>query len=114
MGNNIFGIHRHHIVFKSHGGLDYSLNMIELTNEEHEGDDGPHRNRERDLELKRALQMRLRELFPEEELFTIEEIAGKLGRTKRYFGPHFRKVPMTEGKYRGHDIVKKLMGGRFY
>lgn len=112
--NDIWGTHKHHIVFRSHGGLDFALNLIDLTMEEHEGKDGPHHNIERDRELKRGLQSKLMELFPEEELFTIEEIARSLGRTKRYFEPHFRKVPMTAGKYSGYEIVKKLMGGRFY
>lgn len=115
MGNNgIFGMHRHHIVFRSHGGLDFDLNFIGLTQEEHEGNNGPHRNRERDLELKRALQARLRQMFPEGELFTVRQIAEKLGRSERYFAPHFWKVPMKDGKYPGEEIVKKLMGGRFY
>ena len=110
---DIFGMHKHHIVFKSQGGLDFPLNLVELTMEEHEGNDGPHRNKKRDDELKLGLQNKLWELFPEDELFTIEEISEKLGRTKRYFEPRFRKVPLTEGKYRGYDIVKKLMGNEF-
>lgn len=63
-GNNIFGMHKHHIVFRSQGGLDFAMNLIELTQEEHEGDDGPHKNRVRDLELKKRLQNQLVELFP--------------------------------------------------
>ena len=55
-GNDIFGMHKHHIVFRSQGGLDFALNLIELTQEEHEGDDGPHKNRVRDLELKKRMQ----------------------------------------------------------
>lgn len=112
--NDFFGMHRHHIVFKSHGGLDFKLNMIGLTQEEHEGDKGPHRDRERDLELKRGLQAQLMVLFPEGESFTVGEIAAKLGRTERYFAPHFRKVPVVDGKHPGHEVVKYLMGGRFY
>lgn len=113
MANDFWGIHKHHIVFRSQGGLDFPLNLIELTQEEHEGINGPHRNKDRDKELKLQLQNQLWELFPEEELFTIEEISKKLGRTKRYFEPHFRKVQMTAGKYRGFHIVKKLMGDKF-
>lgn len=112
--NDIFGIHKHHIVFRSQGGLDFPLNMIELTQEEHEGIDGPHRNRAVDLAYKKELQRKLFALFPEEEEFSIDEIAEKLGRTKRYFAPRFKKVPMAAGGYSGSEIVKRLMGGRFY
>ena len=66
--NDFWGIHKHHIVFRSQGGLDFDLNMIELTQEEHEGNHGPHQSRARDLELKRGLQEQLSELFPEGEL----------------------------------------------
>ena len=113
MGNDIFGMHKHHIIFKSQGGLDFPLNLVELTMEEHLGNSGPHLNSDRDKELKLNLQNQLWGLFPEDGLFTIEEISERLGRTERYFEPHFRKVPLTEGKYRGYDIVKKLMGGKF-
>lgn len=106
-------MHRHHIVFESHGGLTFPLNIIYLTTEEHEGNNGPHLNRERDLELKIDLQNKLYELFSE-EAYSIEEISKKLGRTPRYFGKHFRKVPMAAGLYKRDQIIKKLMGGRFY
>ena len=45
--NDFWGIHKHHIVFRSQGGLDFDLNMIELTQEEHEGNHGPHQSRAR-------------------------------------------------------------------
>ena len=112
--NDIFGLHKHHIVFRSQGGLDFALNMIELTQEEHEGINGPHRNRAVDLALKTDLQRKLFILFPKEELFTIKELSEKLGRTPRYFASKFKRVPMTGDRYSGSEIVKRLMGGRYY
>lgn len=115
--DNIFGMHTHHIVFRSHGGLDFELNLVRMTQEEHEGNNGPHLCRERDLELKREMQGKLQELFLYDQEYTIEEISRKLGRTKRYFAPHFKKVPLAPGSsdgYLGYDVVKKLMGGRLY
>ncbi len=112
--NDFFGIHKHHIVFRSQGGLDFEMNIIDLTQEEHEGDKGPHKCRKRDLELKTQLQERLFELFPETEYFSIETISSKLGRTSRYFGKYFKKVPNIAGMYSGYETVKRLMGGRFY
>ena len=111
---DVWGMHKHHIVFRSQGGLDFALNLIELSMEEHEGDKGPHRNRKRDLELKMMLQEKLFELFPEDEFFNIEQISEELGRTSRYFGKHFKAVPMVGGLYPGREIVKRLMGGKFY
>ncbi len=114
MGNDIFGMHKHHIVFRSQGGLDFDLNLAEMTLEEHEGDDGPHRNREKDLALKRGLQGKLFELFPEGDYFDIDTISRKLGRTSRYFDKHFRKVPMVGGLFPGEEVVRRLMGGKLY
>lgn len=111
---------RHHIVFKSQGGLDFDLNLIELTIEEHKGDKGPHKSRERDIELKLGLQSILFEMFPRDKEFSLSEISEKIGVTKRYLSKPFRKVPAVhhgraaEDGYKGEDIVKRLMGGRFY
>ncbi|BCK01432.1 HNH endonuclease [Anaerocolumna chitinilytica] len=106
-------MHSHHIVFRSHGGLDFDLNLIDLTLEEHEGDQGPHRNRERDLELKLNLQSRLQEIF-HEETYTIEQISRLLGKSKRYFEKNFKRVPSAAGAYKREDIIRKLMGGKIY
>ena len=107
-------MHEHHIVFRSQGGLDYSLNLIKLTYDQHEGPDGPHHNKIIDDALKKTLQNKLYKLFREKDEYTIEEISEKLGRTTKYFEKHFRKVPQAAGYYKTDDIVKKLMGGRFY
>lgn len=109
----MFGMHGHHIVFRSQGGLDFTLNIIYLTYEQHEGDDGPHKNKIIDDALKKTLQNKLYKIFINEE-YTIEEIAEKLGKSTKYFEKHFKKVPQTAGIYKKDDIVKKLMGGRFY
>jgi len=106
-------LHRHHIVFKSHGGLDFDLNFVYLTYEEHEGNQGPHRNRDRDLELKTDLQERLFKLFKEDS-YSIEEISRLLGKSKRYIDKNFKRVPMAAGRYQREEIIKKLMGGKFY
>ena len=106
-------MHKHHIVFRSQGGLDFDLNLIDLTYQEREGNEGPHLNRARDLELKLDLQQQLMELFCEES-YTIEEIAKKIGKSKRYFEKNFKRVPSVAGRYRREEIIKKLMGGKFY
>lgn len=117
-GNDIFGIHKHHIVFRSQGGLDFDLNLIELTQEEHEGDKGPHKNRARDLELKTNMQDQLFERFLPGRSYNIDQISKALGRTRRYFEKHFKKMPCQwidgEAFYESEDIVRMLMGGKLY
>ena len=106
--------HKHHIVFKSHGGLDYELNLKELTDEEHEGDNGPHKNRATDLLYKIDLQNKLQQLFQAEGLYTEEQVARALGRSVAYWRKHLRKVKRTVGLIRGEDLVQFLMGGKLY
>lgn len=107
------GLEKHHIVFKSQGGLDFAWNYIFLTPEQHRGDEGPHKCRERDLELKRNMQKNLREILREEE-YSLEEIISILGLKRRQAEKAFKRVQRTEGKYRTEHIIKRLMGGRFY
>lgn len=107
-------MHKHHIVFKSQGGLDFALNYKYLTTEEHEGNNGPHRNRKVDLAYKTELQKNLEQLFSGEKLYTEEDVAQKLGRSLAYWRKNLRKVDRTAGMMRGESIVKFLMGGRFY
>ena len=104
----------HHIVFRSQGGLNFKLNLIPLSIEEHKGDDGPHKNRQRDLELKQWLQEQLFDLFDKEKSYTLNEIAIKLGMREKSLYKPFKSVEMTAGEYIGLNVVKRLMGGRFY
>ncbi len=106
-------MHKHHIVFRSQGGLDYGMNLIDLSLEDHEGSSGPHQNREVDLQLKTDLQDSLFELFAEDE-YTVDEIAKALGKSKRYIEKRFRKVKNFAGIYQKEDIIRKLMGGKLY
>lgn len=107
-------MHRHHIVFKSQGGLDFPLNLKELTYEQHEGGGEPHQNRAIDLIYKKELQDTLGEMFAEDEVYSIGEIAKGLHKSGRYFEKHFKRVQMTDGGYRGGDILRQLMGGKLY
>jgi DNA-binding CsgD family transcriptional regulator len=105
--------HKHHIVFRSHHGLDTDANMIDLSYMDHEGNDGPHLNREVDLKLKTDLQDRYYKMFANEE-YEIPEIAKILGKSEKYIYKHFRKVKNFAGIYKREEIIKELMGGRFY
>ena len=106
--------HKHHIVFRSQGGLDFDLNLKDLSDEAHEGDNGPHKNRAVDLMYKLDLQEKLQKLFLEDELYTEKQVSEKLGRSERYWRQHLRKVRRTAGLLRGEDLVRFLMGGKLY
>lgn len=105
---------KHHIVFKSQGGLDIKVNYKWLCYECHRGNNGPHLNRERDLELKREEQERLFLLFKEEERYQIKEIAEKIGYDRKRLEKRFEKVRNCCGEYEAEDIVRRLMGGKIY
>jgi AraC-like DNA-binding protein len=106
-------VHEHHIVFRSQRGLDIEDNLIDLSYEQHLGNNSPHMNREIDLKLKIDLQKYYYERFPNEE-YSISEIAKILRKSERYIEKHFRKVKNFAGIYKRDEIIKKLMGGKFY
>ena len=54
---------RHHIVFKSQGGLDIDVNFIYLCPEHHRGPEGPHMCKKTDLMYKQIEQEKLFKMF---------------------------------------------------
>lgn len=106
--------HAHHIVYRSHGGLDNDLNMISLCPYHHNlGPMSPHRNRNTDLMLKKNLQEKYFELFEKEE-YTIPEISKLIGLSEKKTYKAFLKVKNNAGEYEKEDIIRRLMGGRLY
>lgn len=74
---------RHHIVFRSQGGLDIDLNYKYLCAEHHNmGNCSPHMSREIDIGYKIELQRKFYRLFHEAR-YTIGEIAELLGCQKK-------------------------------
>lgn len=105
---------KHHIVFRSQGGLNIELNYISLCIYHHSvGKEAVHNNRAFDLELKRALQERYFELF-EKEQYTIAEISELIGYNKNRLARRMKSVPQRAGKYGKEDIIRFLMGGKLY
>lgn len=106
--------HIHHIVFRSHGGLNNDMNLVNLCPYHHElGPDAPHRSRAEDVRLKQELQESYFELFDNEE-YTTDEIAELIGISKKKCFEAFLKVRNNAGAYQREDIVRRLMGGRLY
>lgn len=104
---------RHHIVFRSQGGLDIPMNFKYLCPEHHTGKESPHGSRVIDLQYKKEEQDKLFKLFTE-ETYTIKQIADLIGYDKKRLEKRFRKVPSRAGSYEREDIIRALMGGRLY
>lgn len=102
----------HHRIFKSQGGLDFDLNYIYLTSEQHRGDKGPHRCRETDLRYKRELQEALQGILTN-DYYSLEEVVELLNLKQGQAYKAFRKLITIKGISK-EDAIKKLMGGRFY
>lgn len=104
---------RHHIVFRSQGGLDFKLNYKYLCPEHHTGNESPHKKKEIDLKYKREMQMELFALFFE-DTYTLKEIKELIGHNLKGIEKRFKKVSNVAGVYKREDIVRALMGGRLY
>lgn len=105
---------RHHIVFRSHGGLNIDVNYVYLCTWHHtQGPDAPHRNHWRDLLLKLRMQRDLENMLWA-ETYRAEEIAEIIGIGRRSLEKKMRRVPNEQGNYKREDIIKFLMGGKLY
>lgn len=106
-------LEKHHIVFRSQGGLDFELNYKYLTPEQHKGDNGPHLNKKTDLKYKKELQEKLEKIL-DKNYYSIEELTEILGLRERQAYKAFRKLPFHIEGLKKEDAIKRLMGGRFY
>ena len=105
---------RHHIVFRSQGGLDIDLNYKYLCSEHHNmGNRSPHMSREIDVGYKIELQRKFYKLFHEAR-YTIGEIAELLGCQQKTLEKRFKAVPNHAGMYEKEDVIRALMGGKLY
>lgn len=105
---------KHHIVFRSQGGLDINLNYKYLCAEHHNmGNRSPHLNREIDLTYKLELQEKYYKIFYWPQ-YTIGQIAELIGYNKNRLEKRFKSVPSRAGIYIKEDIIRFLMGGKLY
>lgn len=105
-------IEKHHIVFKSQGGLDFDLNYKYLDSNSHRGNLGPHKNKETELKYKLELQEKLESLLTK-EYYNIKELIDLLGLQEKQANRAFRKLLKVNGIDR-ETILRRLMGGRLY
>ncbi|MBU3161404.1 HNH endonuclease [Clostridium frigoris] len=118
---------KHHIVYKSQGGIEFPLNFRYLCTLHHRGENGPHKNRRLDLEYKLDMQRKLENTLIKEN-YSIEELEFLLkinkGMIKRLFteyklnGKGLRKADIMANQndigYRKDDIIFRLMGRKKY
>ena len=118
---------KHHIVYKSQGGIEFPLNFKYLCTLHHRGKTGPHKNRRLDLEYKIDMQRKLERILIKES-YSIEELEVVLklnkGIIKRLFKEYKLKVKgvrkadimvnQNEIAYKKDDIIFRLMGHKRY
>ena len=104
---------KHHIIFKSQGGLDFPLNYKILTPEDHRGNKGPHLCRSKDLDYKLELEDNLfsilfRHFYSEHQLINILQLKpAQAHKICKKFTVH------KEGFAR-EDVIRRLLGGKIY
>lgn len=110
----------HHIIFRSKAPYmkDAEINLISLCPEHHRGDNGAHKNRQIDLQLKEELQLQLLLLF-NKEYYTEEEIQKLLNINKNNTRKLIKTLKMydnvaNKAAYKSYDIVKRCLGDRWY
>jgi hypothetical protein len=104
---------RHHIVFKSQGGIDIQVNYVYLCSEHHRGIMGPHKNREFDLELKLCMQQQL-ECILTKEYYTMKELIKLIGINPYHAKLISKQMHRYKFGYKRKNIIKRLMGNRLY
>jgi biotin operon repressor len=104
---------KHHIVHRSQGGIDFSLNIKHLCDEHHRGKTGPHKNRTTDLQYKLELQYNLRSLLTK-EYYRMEELADTLRINSRMIRKLVKGLKTHKEGYRSKDVIYRLMGEKEY
>ncbi len=104
---------KHHIVFRSQGGLDIPVNFKYLCVDHHTGNESPHKNKAIDLQYKKETQARLYKIFSA-DTYTLKEIVALIGCDKKNVERRLRKAPNKAGVYERENIIRAIMGGRLY
>lgn len=111
-------IEMHHIVYRSHGGVDHFYSKIALPAGLHKGNRGPHLNKKTDKALKEAMQKELFAAFQEFDTYDIDAILTILQpenkRSREKIRRQMEKTKNIAGEYKPEDIIRTLMGGRLF
>lgn len=104
---------KHHIVYRSQGGVDFPLNFRYLCSEHHRGKFGPHKCRKLDLQYKLELQEKLNELLIK-NFYGIEELVPILDINKGMLRKLLKDFKIYKEGYKKKDIIFRLMGKKVY
>ncbi|AYD39919.1 HNH endonuclease [Clostridium fermenticellae] len=104
---------KHHIVYRSQGGVDFPINFKYLCPEHHRGKNGPHKNRQLDLKYKLELQEKLEKILVK-EFYTIDELVTLLKINKGMLKRLLREYKLYKEGYKKADIIYRLMGKKVY
>lgn len=104
---------KHHIVYRSQGGIDFPINFKYLCSEHHRGKNGPHKNRQLDLKYKLEMQEKLEKILSK-EFYTIDELVTLLKINKGMLKRLLKEYKLYKEGYRRLDIIYRLMGRKLY
>ena len=104
---------KHHIVYKSQGGLEFPLNFRYLCTLHHRGSMGPHKNRRLDLEYKHNMQRNLEDILTK-DFYYIEELVLLLNINKGMILRLFKQYKQYDKGIKSVDIIFRLMGRKKY
>lgn len=104
---------KHHIVYRSQGGIDFPINFKYLCPEHHRGKNGPHKNRQLDLKYKLELQEKLEKILLK-EFYTIDELVTLLKINKGMLKRLLKEYKLYKEGYKKSDIIYRLMGRKLY
>ncbi len=104
---------KHHIVYRSQGGVDFPLNIMYLCDEHHRGKNGPHKNKSIDLQYKLCLKGNLENLLVR-EFYKIDELVKLLGISRGMMKRILKELRLYKEGYKTTDIIFRLMGNEEY
>ncbi|MDF2882529.1 MAG: hypothetical protein K0R54_3086 [Clostridiaceae bacterium] len=104
---------KHHIVYRSQGGVDYELNFKYLCSEHHRGKNGPHKDRNLDLQYKLELQSKIKQLL-KNEYYSIDELVQILKINKGMMKRLLKNFKLYKEGYKSSDVIFRLMGCKEY
>jgi hypothetical protein len=104
---------KHHIVYRSQGGVDFPINFRYLCSEHHRGKNGPHKNRRLDLEYKIEMQRNLEELLFK-DYYTMDELSFLLEINRGMLKKLLKDYRLYKEGYKKSDIIHRLMGKKVY
>lgn len=105
----------HHIIFRKQAPSlkHFYLNEKRLCPKCHRGKNGPHKNREKDLEYKREYQRQVEALIIK-DYYTEEALQKTLKMSRGQVRRLVKPLNYTGEGYAREDIIKALCGGRNY